>query len=150
MDGLSTVDEQLARDVAAYDETRLRRVTAAVVRLGLDRAQVQDPRLDAALTRLDAAAWGDEDDPVRAAVRDLVEEWDEVAWDAQDVAESAEGDTAAYDAAFARARAVSAVDFALDRDPLKAALESAYEVQAGLGDLPAVAAVLRSSTPSAP
>jgi hypothetical protein len=42
------------------------------------------------------------------------------------------------------ARIASAMDFALDTDPVLAALESAYEIQAGLGNLPEVEAALRT------
>ena len=37
--------------------------------------------------------------------------------------------------AFARARAVSAAWFALDPDPVKAAVEATYEAQAAINDL---------------
>jgi hypothetical protein len=139
---MGTVSEQIVRDVARYDAARLRRVTASVVRLGLRGAPVEDPRLTAAIAAFEAGEWGDT--PARRNLRGLVEELDEVAWDAQDAAERGEADDADYDVAFARARVTSAVDFALDSDPLQAALESAYEVQAGLDNLPAVEAALRS------
>ncbi|MFI5492375.1 hypothetical protein [Actinoplanes sp. NPDC051859] len=140
---MTTVDEQLARDVARYDPARLRRLTAAIVRHGLDQAPVADPRLTAGLTQLDAGPWGDT--AIRADLQGLVDELDEIAWDAQEAAEEGDGDEAEYDVTFARARAAHALFFALDADPVRAALESAYEVQAGLGDFPAVEAILRGA-----
>jgi hypothetical protein len=143
---MATVSEPLAREVATYDERRLRHAAASVVRLGVTRAPIQDTRLEAALANLAAGEWGD--GPVRDALGVLIEELDEHAWDAQDAAERGDVDDSAYDLAFARARVATAVDCALDADPLQAALESAYEVQAGIDDLPSVAAALRLEGPT--
>lgn len=133
---LGTVDLPLVHEVSGYDTTRLRAAAAAVVRHGLSRAGVSDPRVDAALARLAAGQWGD--GPARDELRALVDELDEAAWDAQDAGRPD------YLPSFARARAAGALDYALDADPLLAALEAAYEVQAGLGDLPGVTAILRA------
>jgi hypothetical protein len=137
---MSLVSAPLVQKVSRYDAVRLRQVAASVIELGLAGVQIDDPRLDAALATCAAQQFGDT--PERLALRELVAELDTIAWDAQDAAHAGEGDPAAYGIAFARARVANAVELALDGDPLIAALESAYEVQAGLDNLAAVEAAL--------
>ena len=73
----------------------------------------------------------------------LVDELDEAAWDLQRPVHSGGSPESAYLEAFRKARAASAVAFALDPDPHKAAIEAVYEAQAALGDVnPVRSAVL--------
>jgi hypothetical protein len=56
-------------------------------------------------------------------MRELSESLDEAAWDAQEA-----GDEARYDSLFRKSRAVSALAFALSREPDEAIYEAAYAV----------------------
>jgi hypothetical protein len=56
-------------------------------------------------------------------MRELSESLDEAAWDAQEA-----GDEARYDSLFRQSRAVSALAFALSREPDEAIYEAAYAV----------------------
>ena len=79
------------------------------------------------------------------AEREEVVAPDEVAWDIQ---ESDDGDdNQAYLVAFHRARAASAVAFALDPGR-SAALESIYEAQAAMGSVDAVLRLIEPLLPS--
>lgn len=71
----------------------------------------------------------------RNALKALVDALDERAWDIQDEVEAGRAAEQQYLDGFALARAASAVWFALDADPLTAALEATYEAQAARGDL---------------
>jgi hypothetical protein len=133
---LSTVAVDLAERLSHQPPRRLRLVAAAAAGLAVERTQLADPRLDAAL-----AAVRDGDPAAMAEISQvlaLTEELDEVAWDAQDQVEAGVLPEQAYLAAFARARAAASVGFALEPDALHAALESVYEAQAAVADLEAV------------
>jgi hypothetical protein len=105
---------------------------AAVCAAALARVGVEHP----ALTRATAALrMHDQDAALLAEVRAVVQELDEVAWDAQDLAEAkkvegldAARETRDYELAFFRARAAGAVEQAF-AEPLTAAMEAAYEAQ---------------------
>ena len=107
-------------------------------RAALARHQFEDPRLEAALAALDAGRLGAT--PERAAVEQLVEELDEIAWDEQD-----RGAAQEYVTAFMRARAAAAAAAALDDDPSTAAYDAAYEANAALEDVPALRAALEEA-----
>jgi hypothetical protein len=72
-------------------------------------------------------------------VQEVAERLDQVAWDIQDAED--EHDSERYMAAFRRARAASAVTFALDPDS-GSMLESIYEAQAALGSIAAARRVI--------
>lgn len=74
----------------------------------------------------------------RDALKVLVDELDERAWDVQDEVTAGRAPQEAYIVAFSLARAASAVWFALDSDELHAALEAVNEAQAARGDLAGV------------
>lgn len=84
--------------------------------------------LDRALPHLDNA---DPDANLRSQVAALVEELDERAWTIQDQVDAGAQSQQDYFTAFAAARAAASVLAALDADPEQAALDSAYEAQAG-------------------
>jgi hypothetical protein len=133
---LSTVAVNLVERLSQQPPGRLRRVAAAVANLAVERTQLADPRVDAAL----AAVRGDVPAtmPELSQVLALTEELDEIAWDTQDKVEAGVLPQQAYRDAFARARAAASVGFALEPDALHAALESVYEAQAAVADLEAV------------
>lgn len=140
MSRLSTIADDLAELLSRQSIARLRGVAAAAARLAVERTQLADPRLDAALAAIR------DGDPAAVAelsqVLALTEELDEIAWDVQEQFETGVRPEQAYLAAFARARAAAAVRFALEPDALCAALESVYEAQAATADLQAVRAAV--------
>ncbi len=73
---------------------------------------------------------GRDQDVARKVVREAVQRLDEAAWEAGDEADAGRVSEAAHSAAFARARAAAAVEWALDDDPLTAAVEAVYEAHA--------------------
>lgn len=144
MSRLSTIADDLAELLSRQSISRLRGVAAAAARLAVERTQLADPRLDAALAAIR------DGDPAAVAelsqVLALTEELDEIAWDVQEQCEAGVRPEQAYLAAFARARAAAAVGFALEPDALCAALESVYEAQAATADLEGVRAAVAAVT----
>ena len=63
----------------------------------------------------------------------MADEYDERAWDAQDLIGSGDSTQAEYEAEFDKSRAATAVWFAFYADRLEAALESIYEALAAVG-----------------
>jgi aminopeptidase N len=124
--------DAIARDLAEQLERepvpRLRRVAERVALAALGEVPVEDDRVDRAVAALRAARFGETSE--RAALKALVDELDEAAWNMQDEVEAGQADQADYLAAFGRARAAMALWFALDGDPLEAAMEAAYEAEA--------------------
>jgi hypothetical protein len=84
--------------------------------------------------------WGES--PVRVELLQLVDELDEIAWDIQDQVEEGDKDERAYLSAFIRARAAHTLYFALDVDPLNAAMEGIYEAMIALEDLDLVKTII--------
>lgn len=125
------------------DEGARRRVAARVSRLALDRVPVSDPQLRAALALIERYAFGDS--PERDAVQSLVDQLDRIAWDIQERVEAGSADEADYVAAFAKARAVNAVWYALASDALDAAAEATYEAAAAIDDPESLSAAVQQS-----
>jgi hypothetical protein len=93
---------------------------------------LKEGRVDRAVEALRAGRFGETSE--RAALKVLVDELDEAASKLQDEVDAGHADPADYLAAFGRARAPMALWFALDADPLEAAMEAAYEAQAATDD----------------
>jgi hypothetical protein len=96
----------------------------AVARSGLD-----DPLVASALDQIRTGEPG-----MNASVQEVAERLDQVAWNIQDAEDGHDSDQ--YIEAFRRARAASAVAFALNTDS-GSMLESIYEAQAALGSIAA-------------
>ena len=120
-----------------------RRVALSVTKLAVDRARIADPRVGAALERLQNGGHGDS--PERSAVQALTEELDQAAWDVQDRFEAGTANKADYLKAFVKARAAKAVWYALDGDPLEAAAEATYEASAAIEDPASVRSAIQDS-----
>ena len=129
---LKLLDPMLRQLLHSASEEGRRRAALTVSNLAVDRAEIADPRLGAALERLQGGWYGDS--PERNALQALVEELDEAAWDVQDRVEAGTADQAAYVKAFVKARTARAVWYALDPDPLAAAAEATYEASAAIED----------------
>jgi hypothetical protein len=91
----------------------------------LARNRLHDQRVVAGLAILRRSAFGETVE--RGDRKTFEEELDNIAWNTQDRSEQCTASKEDYLKAFARARAAATLRFALDQDPLKAALESAYE-----------------------
>jgi hypothetical protein len=130
---LSSVAPELVDDLLRLDPVQSERIALAVVDWILEEVRVEDPRLTAALSVLRG---GRVDSETRSRLQELVEELDERAWDIQDaLAGSQFQDESDYTEAFARARAVNAVWYALGGPSAEMTVECAYEAQAAEGDL---------------
>jgi hypothetical protein len=102
----------------------------------VNRTRLVDLRLDTALAAIRNGAAGGRDEC--SAVSGVTEELDEKAWDIQEQVDEGALPQEAYLEAFRMARAAASVGFALEVDPLKAALEAVYEAQAAIADLGAI------------
>src|SRR5262245_39225834 len=122
---LDTVAPDLTRRLKGASTDELREISKRVVRAALTRTGVQEPRIDAALAALQVASFGDAIQ--LTALSSLESELDNVGWDQQERMSRGMVTEAEYDRAFARARAWSALWFALERDPLTSALQGVYE-----------------------
>lgn len=97
-----------------------RAVAAAAVRWALDAVAIDDSRVHSGREALSANAYGSTAE--RAAVRVLIDELDEEAWDRQ-----GRNDLEGYSSCFDKARAANALWSALADDPTEAALDAVYE-----------------------
>ena len=131
---LDTIDPALARIITDQTTTKQRAVALAVAewvtrRFGLDDSRIQDV-LVAGRNRQFGAG------PEREALRVLVEELDERAWNIQDQDQDDGGaETQAYLEAFSLARAADASWCSLELNATEAALETVYEAQAATGEV---------------
>lgn len=137
---LATIAPDLVASLEHQQPRRLRLVAAGAAGLAVERVRLRDPRLEAALGALREGRLGDTSE--RTGVQCLAREIDEIAWEAQDRAETGDGSREAYLSAFREARAAAAVGFALEADALTAALEAVYEAHAAVKDLQALRSVV--------
>ena len=110
----------------------LGRVVAVVAREAIAWSGLDEPLVASAVDQIGTGGSGV---AAGAGVREVAAQLDDVAWDIQESDEGHESER--YLVTFQRARAASAVAFALDPDR-SAALESIYEAQAALGSIDAV------------
>lgn len=129
---LETRSAELSQLIEAADPDPQRRIAVKVAEAALASVPIDEPELAPALADLAAGRWGG--DGAQAATT-LADRLDNLAWDIQDEMEEGTAEQAEYLEAFRRARAVSAVAFALDTDPQTAALEAAYEAEAATENL---------------
>lgn len=143
MSRLATVAPDLVGDLEQESEPRLRHVAASLSVWIVDQVGLVDPRVDAALAALRDRRFGSSSE--HDLLQKLADELDERAWNVQDQVEEGVLPQEQYLAAFALARAAYALCFALESDPLQAALESVYEAQAATGDLAGARREVRAS-----
>jgi hypothetical protein len=129
---LNTVAPDLVERLEAEGQPELRRLTANVVEAALREQDVRDESVDRGLEALRAGRFGGTED--RAAVKALADRLDELAWDLQEQVDAGEAEQDDYLAAFRKARAATALWFALDPDARSAAIEGVYEAQAATDD----------------
>jgi hypothetical protein len=126
---LATVAPDLVPQLNSRPQGELRNLVAVVAREAVARTGLDDPLVASALDQIGTGEPG-----MNARVQEVAERLDHVAWDIQDAEDGHDSDR--YMAAFRRARAASAVAFALDPDS-GSMLESIYEAQAALGSIAA-------------
>jgi hypothetical protein len=139
---LATVAPDIVEVLGRQSPARLHDVAVGACEWIVARVGLVDPRLDTGLAALGDLRVGRS--PERDAMKLLVDELDERAWDVQDEVDAGTAEQEKYLAAFSLARAASAVWFALGDDPLQSALEAVYEAQAATGDLADLRERLRS------
>ena len=123
---LDSVARDLRAQLEGLDDGELRRIAHAVAHRAVSQTRLEETSVGDAFEAVGRPGQA----AVREVVREAVQRLDEEAWEAGDEAEAGRGSEAAHAAAFARARAAAAVEWALDDDPLTAALESVYEAHA--------------------
>lgn len=131
---LAAIAPDLVSRLDSRSDTELANIVAVVAREAAARSGLDEPPVASALDRVGTGETSLSD---RSAVEELAARLDEHAWDIQESDDDAGHDSQRYLVAFQRARAASAVAFALDRDR-GAALESIYEAQAALGSIDAM------------
>lgn len=131
---LASIAPDLVSRLDSRSDTELANIVAVVAREAAARSGLDEPVVASALDRIRT---GEPSLSDRSEVEELAARLDEHAWDIQESDDGARHDSQRYLLAFQRARAASALAFALDRDR-EAALESIYEAQAALGSIDAV------------
>ena len=129
---LATVAPDLVEEISQRDGAELSAISSAVVAWALGQVEIEDTRLVAALSALKERHVNDR---TRDQLWELVQKLDELAWDLQE-SEAGDETLVGYAHAFARARAVNALWYALF---IPASSETVadcmYEAQAVAGDV---------------
>lgn len=145
---LETRSAELSQLIEAADADAQRRIAVKMAEAARTAVPIDEPELAPALTDLTAGRWGgvgaqaattltDRLDKLACDLQDEIGEADEIDEIHEGTAERAE-----YQEAFRRARAVSAIAFALDADPRNAALEAAYEAEAATENLALIRSIV--------
>ena len=124
------------------DEQVARRAAVASARLAISRTELLDARATHALEEHDGTA---APEATLAAMSALSQELDIRAWDLQESVDAGLAEPAAYELAFAQARASTALQYALGPDAVTDAAEAIYEAHHAIQDATALAAVIRGA-----
>jgi hypothetical protein len=122
--GLAQVSPALVEMVRQSDEDTRHQLVERACLLAVQRADVADPNLAEALDAIRSRSFGSQE--LRSRIDALTNELDETAWDLQDRVDAGDASEDEYRQAFAKARAVAAIGFALDGS-LAASFDSLYE-----------------------
>jgi len=139
---LDTVSSCLSEEIRSASPAEQRHIALAVARHALLAVAFRHPLVDEVLAGTQAAAEGSV--AVLPSLDALVETLDEAYFTVSEQPPPQRASQRAVLEAFSRARAVSALAFAIGPSPLEAALESAYEAHAATEDLPGITAIIRS------
>ena len=146
---LASVAPDLVDALSGVSEARLRTVARQVASWAAEEAGLTSDVAVSALAQL--REWSSDRSVVSADLEREVRGLDEEAWQIQELAErdeSEEGDerkNADYVRVFSRARAASALWFALQESPRTAAVEAVYEAYAATGDLDRLRAIVEKA-----
>lgn len=141
---LNTVAPTIVSLLAGTTDAQRVIISAAIVDWILERAAVEDATVVSGRRVLHAKDFGDSS--VRSQIWELVERLDNVAWDLQD--EKNESGNAASATAFARARAVNSLWYALAGVDVDSLMDCAYEAQAAFGDIAGLESVVTTAIAS--
>ena len=130
---LATVAQDLVVLIELASDRQRRSAAVTAAAFAVERAQLQDRRIDVALLAVQEGRLGATSE--RTAAEAAASELDEEQWDIQDLLDQGEADSDAQLHAFGKARAAMAVFYAADPDPQVAALEAIYEAGAVVDDL---------------
>ncbi|HLZ23381.1 MAG TPA: hypothetical protein VKQ30_14790 [Ktedonobacterales bacterium] len=120
------------------DPVALYAFAGACARYALDATRLHDATLDEAVAHTRARTASTGADQLRQAVERLVARLDTAAFDAQDAFDAGKGPRAAYETAFAQARAATAALRCLDPNAMVAAAEACYEAVHATNDADAL------------
>lgn len=129
---LSAIAPDIAQELERSPAAHLRILAERLAKAAIQHHRLDDTRIDAALRALREQRYGSSRE--RLDLRTLVDDLDEAAWVLQERVEANRAPESDYIGAFERARAAMALWFALDEDPLAAAVEAAYEAEAATDD----------------
>jgi hypothetical protein len=118
----------LARELEGATADEQRSAALAAAQMAIMRTELRDHRLDSAVI---ANRFGDCAE--RAAVSALTDELDDIAWTIQARVHDGAAAEEDYSRPFRRARAASALFFALNENPLDAATQGLYEARHAIG-----------------
>ena len=127
----------LVRQLEAANPEGQLAVALAAAQTAIRRTQLREYRVDAAVSAKRIGESAERED-----VRVLSDELDEVAWTIQARMHQGAAAEEEYTRAFRRARAASALFFALDENPLSAAIQALYEAHHAIGDAEALRQVV--------
>ena len=129
---LQHIAPELRYRLNSASKTQLRRIAAAVSRTIVERLAISHPIITQALEQLDT--FGSRADGLQAKVQAYADEVDNGYFDLAEECEAGRASQEEVSIAFSKARAISAVAFALDRSALIAASEATYEVASAIDD----------------
>ena len=128
---LETVSPDLVNGIEKASDAQKRAICTAVATLAVRTTKLNDTAVDAGLRALESGRYGP--GPVTVGLERVAEDLDNQYFKAYQQFEAGKCDKAAYQELFAKARAVSAVFFALEKDPFHAAAEATYEAISAIG-----------------
>jgi hypothetical protein len=140
---LGIIFPDLEKDLKRLSPAGLRDVAAAAAREATRIIGIANTTVEEGIAALAGAHYGDPS--LTGRLRSLVEELDGIQWDLQDGVDEGRKEKAAQSKAFREARAVNALYYALQANPLEAALEALYEAHAAIQDVPTIRKLLEAS-----
>ena len=143
-DALRDLSKDVADKLDNIGDRERREAALLACKRAISRRGPATPEIARGLRMLESGIYGEEG--AISAIQRLVEEIDMQYFAAQERYDAGQGDEATFLKLFRAARAASAVAFALDNDPLTAAVWSIYEASAALGDHEDVDALLTDLT----
>jgi hypothetical protein len=138
---LDILPGNLSEQITKATDEQKRAICLAACKLAVQRTGASEQLVEAALRSLEQGRY--ENGSVTAGLKRLVDDLDARYFDAQELYRAGKGTKEAYLALFQKARAVNAVLFAFNKDPLIAACESLYEAGAAADVMNEALALLR-------
>lgn len=129
---IELISPELRKRLDSASDAQLRQIAAAVSRVIVERVGISHPAVTRALECL--AKSEPPSDELRAEVQDYADGVDSAYLDLSDALESGRISQEQVSAAFSKARAASAVAFALSSSALLAASEATYEAASAVDD----------------